>query len=280
MIIGGHFSFLWITLTGGWPVIFYFFGVVGIAWLPLWIYFAYETPEEHPEITEDELEYLNRGKGEHTHRLEDSSLSSPPATTYYPVSPTAQRKSVGTDSYEMEDAALLPTVGNLNLSTMLDVPPSAANPYSAAAVAERREVARRTPWTAFLTHPASLVILCAQWVASWTNYMLMSEIPSFLTDDLGFRLESAGILSVAPYLGQFISTIMFGFIFDKCQTRFGWKTRTVRQVAQYISMAGSGGLLVCCGFASSPSVAVIFLILALFCFGASQSGVACAYLGE
>lgn len=46
---------------GGWPATFYVFGVCGILWYPLWSYLAYETPDAHPHITKEELDYINSG---------------------------------------------------------------------------------------------------------------------------------------------------------------------------------------------------------------------------
>ncbi|KAG8180929.1 hypothetical protein JTE90_013935 [Oedothorax gibbosus] len=40
---------------GGWPSVFYVFGTVTVLWFVLWIILVYETPDEHPSITEGEL---------------------------------------------------------------------------------------------------------------------------------------------------------------------------------------------------------------------------------
>ena len=47
--------------------------------------------------------------------------------------------------------------------------------------------------------------------------MILSELPSYLTDELGFDLESAGLLAIAPYLANFIGVIVFGHYFHKFQ---------------------------------------------------------------
>ena len=53
--IGGDFY-------GGWPSIFYVFGLAGILWFPLWIYAAHESPAVHPYISEEELQYMRSGE--------------------------------------------------------------------------------------------------------------------------------------------------------------------------------------------------------------------------
>jgi hypothetical protein len=46
---------------GGWPSIFYVFGLLGLLWFPWWTYAAYESPTIHPYITEEELAYMKEG---------------------------------------------------------------------------------------------------------------------------------------------------------------------------------------------------------------------------
>ena len=46
---------------GGWPSVFYVFGIVGILWYPYWTYMAYETPEEHPYMEKEELLLIRQG---------------------------------------------------------------------------------------------------------------------------------------------------------------------------------------------------------------------------
>lgn len=49
-------------------------------------------------------------------------------------------------------------------------------------------------------------------------------------------------------------------------------------MAQFICFAGSGVSLVLCGLMKSVPAALFFLIIALFLYGATQSGLACAFL--
>jgi MFS family permease len=46
---------------GGWPSIFYVFGLAGLLWFPIWAYLAQESPASHPYITKEEVLYINRG---------------------------------------------------------------------------------------------------------------------------------------------------------------------------------------------------------------------------
>uniref|UniRef100_A0A061QLM4 Sialin n=1 Tax=Cupiennius salei TaxID=6928 RepID=A0A061QLM4_CUPSA len=47
---------------GGWPTVFYLFGCLGCVWFVLWVIFIYESPEVHPRISREELEYIRAGQ--------------------------------------------------------------------------------------------------------------------------------------------------------------------------------------------------------------------------
>lgn len=43
-----------------WPLVFYAVGVVALVWYVLWNLLVYNTPNEHPTISDQELNYLER----------------------------------------------------------------------------------------------------------------------------------------------------------------------------------------------------------------------------
>lgn len=73
------------------------------------------------------------------------------------------------------------------------------------------------PWRAMLTHPAAIALFVSNWSFGWIGFMLLSEIPSFLVDILGYDLEESGLLSIAPYGANFMSVVMFAQLFDFLQ---------------------------------------------------------------
>ncbi len=44
--------------AGGWPSIFYVFGIIGVVWFVLWMILAAKSPENHRFISEKEREYI------------------------------------------------------------------------------------------------------------------------------------------------------------------------------------------------------------------------------
>lgn len=43
---------------GGWPSIFYIFGIIGIVWSVLFMFLVSDSPKTHPFIKKSELDYL------------------------------------------------------------------------------------------------------------------------------------------------------------------------------------------------------------------------------
>jgi hypothetical protein len=93
------------------------------------------------------------------------------------------------------------------------------------------------------------------------NLTLVSEIPSFLTDQLGFDIRSAGLLGILPFFALFLGSLCFGLFFEHCQQVRGWKVRTVRQVAEYMAFGVSSLVLIVCGFMTDPYIAYSLVIL-------------------
>jgi len=50
-------------IPGGWPNVFYLFGVISIIWFILWCMFIYNDPNSHPFISDEERAYLKKSIG-------------------------------------------------------------------------------------------------------------------------------------------------------------------------------------------------------------------------
>ncbi|KAK3885844.1 hypothetical protein Pcinc_009971 [Petrolisthes cinctipes] len=47
------------SFLGGWPSVFYVFGVLGILWFVAWMLLVHNTPESHPRISQEEKDYIH-----------------------------------------------------------------------------------------------------------------------------------------------------------------------------------------------------------------------------
>eukprot|EP00601_Ochromonadales_sp_CCMP2298_P008990 CAMPEP_0173197612 /NCGR_PEP_ID=MMETSP1141-20130122/16258_1 /TAXON_ID=483371 /ORGANISM="non described non described, Strain CCMP2298" /LENGTH=548 /DNA_ID=CAMNT_0014122373 /DNA_START=228 /DNA_END=1874 /DNA_ORIENTATION=+ len=138
------------------------------------------------------------------------------------------------------------------------------------------QLRRRTPWGEFFTHPVALTLLLGAFGYGWIGFTLLSEMPSYLTDILGFDLTSAGSLCALPYLALFISSLTFGKIFDHLQ-QIGWTVDAVRRTAMVTSFIGSAALLVLCTYLPDRYAAYACMIATQVFFGAAQAGLGCSW---
>ena len=283
------------TDVAGWEVVFYLFGLFGILYFPFYWWRIYDSPEEHPYITPEEIALIRapiveesdpdmdhdmegrqplltqENRGDMTHTTKHN-----PVTHQAAVLRQRQRSRSGSFVEALREGLTDPTLegGLYPKATETDSAPLSSTQRGAP----RRFAVREIPWKAIFTHPVALTLFLNMWTYGWIGYVTLTELPSFLTDVLGYDLEDAGYLSVVPYVANFVSVMCFGWIFDYLQVQKGWTIRKVRQWAMRIAFVGAGSFLIACGFITIPGVAFACMVLALWCFGSLQAGISCAYL--
>merc|ERR1711871_581163 len=136
----------------------------------------------------------------------------------------------------------------------------------------------RIPWKAFFTHPVALTCIANAWNFGWIGFMMLSEMPAYLCDELGFDLEVAGILSLIPYACMFISVVSFATFFEHLQFKMGWSVTSVRHCAMIVAFGGASGLLLFASYNSNAIIAFAAVALSQACLGAVQSGLGCSFL--
>lgn len=266
---------------GGWSSVFYFFGMVGVLWYPLWCWLAYEDPNSHPYITPEEIALIADNKNYTS--LRDYELSDD-ATGDSPIHGKdvlhVNQSTFSTSHVTTSDPILNSDFHSRNedeeeslLSTNL-LPPSRSH----STATPLGDFASRTPWKSFFTNPISLTLLVNNWTFGFVGFLLLSEMPSYLTDVLGFDLTTSGLLCIVPYASLFITSLGFGFTFDYLQKKYHWSTRTVRQVAMFIGLGLSSTFLIICGYVNNAYLSFFMMVLSQAMLGACQSGIACAYL--
>lgn len=134
------------------------------------------------------------------------------------------------------------------------------------------------PFLSFAAAPRRLPLTCCSLTQGFIGFTLLSEMPSFLTDELNFSLSSAGIMSSFPYLGLFIVTLSFGKLGIHMQTAWGWEVDTVRQIANWTAFVGAGGGLLIAGYLADPYAAYAFVIISQSLLGKCALTV-CLFLG-
>ena len=62
------------------------------------------------------------------------------------------------------------------------------------------EVHMATPWKAMFTSKPVWAIIVAHFAENWGFYTLLTGMPTFMKDVLGYKLDQAGFLAAFPYL--------------------------------------------------------------------------------
>lgn len=249
---------------------------MGILWFPFFIGNVFSSPDEHPTITQEEVALIKRDNEYFRVEYDDEK----PTSAFEPLLPAAPHRALS--SSDNDRMVSLEHISAFALENYI-VHASEAQPSVEVTTLRNKYISAaqtkaNIPWLAFFTEPASIALLVVSWTAGWIAFMILSELPSYLTDELGYNLESAGFLSIAPYAANYISVLLFGHVFRHIQMTYQWSNRFVRQVAMWIALVGTGICLVICGFLVQPELAYSVMVVSLFLYGATHSGVACVYM--
>ncbi|XP_064628934.1 sialin-like [Lineus longissimus] len=61
----------WLSETLGWPYAFYICGAVSCAWFVFWAALVFNSPDDHPRISEEERKYITTAIGDHSTKRTD-----------------------------------------------------------------------------------------------------------------------------------------------------------------------------------------------------------------
>lgn len=161
-----------IKSDGGWPWAFYIFGILGIVWLVLWSLLVYDTPSEHPWISEAERSYI-----------EDSLVADLDRTR----------------------------------------PP--------------------VPWRHLAKSRAVWSLAWAHFGHNWGFYMLLTQLPTYMKNMLGFSLLSNGVYSSIPYILMTLNGCLNSVIADFLIKRRLMSIGAVRKMCNTVALYGSATFL-------------------------------------
>jgi len=342
---------------GGWPAVFYLFGLMGVIWFPFWVVYAYENPDVHPGISAEELAYI-KGFAKHTNCTDSlrgvtggagdalplggiaeaaigraySRASTDGKVPYHfssdrtdnsneqltsvdilqthgvGVQSTLTKKLLADRGNPLHDKAAAPTEesklldddadkeGAAHVRTMEinrnsdyggwstsgsggDVKGNANkdNHINQAPVEEAVEFSR-IPWKHILAHPGFWNLLFSSWCVGFVQFMLLSEMPFYLTDELGFSASTAGVLSTVPFGFMFIMAIGTGNFLTSMNKRRGWTVKQMRLCAQALGLGGPSVFMLAIAIIPMDKWGkYVCIVFATMLIGANQAGISCAY---
>jgi ACS family sodium-dependent inorganic phosphate cotransporter len=135
------------------------------------------------------------------------------------------------------------------------------------------------------TVPLRRLLLCTPVAAivtghvatTWSLYVLLSWLPSYLRDVLGLSIGSAGLFSAAPWLAMFVATNLAAVVADRMIER-GVAVTTTRKLMQCSGLVLSAGFLLLLRDVHSPVAALALLCAATGALGCTWSGFAPGFL--
>ena len=175
-----------IALYFGWEWIFYVFGITGVIWYLFWRKSASSRPDEHPNISESEIEEITAGT----------------------TAPNSKERG--------------PTLKAFTRSMPV--------------------------WS----------IVVAHFCNNWSLYVLLSWLPSYVTQGLGVDFSDAGWVSMLPHLVYFVFLNLAGNAADR-MSKSGIDVTRVRKICQTIGFGGLSAALFAVGYADSVWIAITIM---------------------
>ncbi len=103
--------------------------------------------------------------------------------------------------------------------------------------APTQEVAESPPWREFLRSMPVWAIIVAHFCNNWSLYVLLTWLPTFVTEGLGVDFKSVGMVSMIPHLVSFIFLNVAGNVADRLISG-GMDVGRTRKLMQAIGFGG------------------------------------------
>lgn len=293
-----------------WPSIFYLFGVVGIVWVMAWQLMASSEPRSCRHIGSAEQAYLLASIGV----LEGASDTAGAAAKLTDGGGDEATETVSLlRQRRLEGAELsLESVAEVDLDTRTSAPAGfdaslakqeASNkdhlvPVKRTMVMEEVNVSGLNdaaatndcssigaaaytppPWAKiFACRPLWSVALC-HFCVLWAQYLLISWLPTYFTQQVGLKLGDSGLALLMPYLSPLVLTPAGGLVADAL-VRHGVRVGVVRKAMVTLALLGPAaafGFLVA-NPRPSPLAATVISTIAVGMLGFGDSGYWAAYV--
>ena len=180
--------------AGGWPSVFYVFGMVGCVWSAAWFLLCYDSPAIHPRISTAERQYWEK------------------------------------------------VIGTTELVTR---PP--------------------TPWRKLLTSVPVWALTVTFFAYNWGFNTLVTWVPVFMRDVLGFSSTNSGVFSAVSFLAN-LFTVPLGWLVDWLRSPGRQSTNVVRKIFCATGFVLAACMLILVGYIGcNRTVAVSLMFLFVFC---------------
>ncbi|KAG0622446.1 hypothetical protein M758_3G097900 [Ceratodon purpureus] len=130
---------------------------------------------------------------------------------------------------------------------------------------------KNIPWGLLLSKAPVWALIVCHFCHNWGTFILLTWMPTYYNQVLGFNLMESGLFSVLPWLTMAISANLGGWIADSLVSR-GVSVTLVRKVMQSIGFLGPAFFLSQLSHIKSPAMAVACMMCSQGFDAFSQSG--------
>jgi len=145
--------------------------------------------------------------------------------------------------------------------------------YITANTIERGE-AEAVPWKKILSNKAVWAIIVCHFCHNWGTFILLTWMPTYYNQVLGFNLQDSGLYSVLPWITMAVMANVGGWLADAAVAR-GVPVTWVRKGMQTIGFLGPAFFLTRLGSVATPAGAVACMMCSQGLDAFSQSGLYC-----
>lgn len=108
--------------------------------------------------------------------------------------------------------------------------------------------ARRVPWTHILRSAPAWSIGVATFGRIWVHYTFIVPGPQYMRSVLGFSIQKNGLLSGAPFVCSYLSSVLFCYVADRLSTHRVLSLTNVRKLFTALAQVAPGLLCLLIGY--------------------------------
>ncbi|XP_037911071.1 putative inorganic phosphate cotransporter isoform X2 [Hermetia illucens] len=129
------------------------------------------------------------------------------------------------------------------------------------------------PWKAIITSAPMLALICAQIGHDWGFFIMVTDLPKYMSDVLNFPIKENGLFSALPYAVMWIVSITTGFLGDWMITKNIMGITMSRKVFTTIAAIGPAVFTVLASYAGcSKTNSVVLFTIAMGLMGTFYPG--------
>lgn len=134
------------------------------------------------------------------------------------------------------------------------------------------------PWSSILTSPSVWAVMCAGFCWGWGYVMMLTQLPSFLSDIMNYDLGKSGFLSSLPYLTMSIMSLLAGYIADQLLVRQLMTALQVRRLFISVILIIQAIFIFIAAYISHPIWNIVCISIGIGLGAISISGISLNYI--